>query len=146
MRKGLIKFNELPYDFYKIYGKNKYELFFDYKDSEENDSQEKTNFQELLKSIFYPIYKYLSNRNNSISIYKLLKANGENAQISYNTQIKKWVIASKNVALICTNLKDLYEHYEPLYKSNNYKIRPTRYNIAFQIALCWFDILEKKNK
>ena len=145
LRKGLIKFNELPYDFYKIYGKNKYELFFDYKDSEENNSQEKTNFQELLKSIFYPIYKYLSQKNNnSITIYKLLKANGENAQISYNTLIQKWVIASKNVALICFNLKDLYEHYEPLYKNNNYKIKPTRYNIAFQIALCWFDILENK--
>ena len=147
LRKGLIKFNELPYDFYKIYGKNKYELFFDYKDSEESDLQEKTNFQELLKSIFYPIYKYLSQKNNNlISIYKLLKANGENAQISYNILINKWVIASKNVALICYNLLDLYENYEPLYKSNNHIIKPTRYNIAFQIALCWFDILEKKTK
>ena len=147
LRKGLIKFNELPYDFYKIYGKNKYELFFDYKDLEENSLQEKTNFQELLKSIFYPIYKYLSQKNNNeISLYKLLKANGENAQISYNTELNKWVIASKNVALICSNLNDLYEHYEPIYKLNNNKIKPTRYNIAFQIALCWFDILENKQK
>ena len=147
LRKGLIKFNELPFDFYKIYGKNKYELFFDYKDSEENNSEEKTNFQELLKSIFYPIYKYLSKKiNNSISIYKLLKANGENAQISYNPLIQKWVIASKNVALICSCINDLYENYEPLYKNNNNKIKPTRYNIAFQIALCWFDILEQKTK
>ena len=74
LRKGLIKFNELPYDFYKIYGKNKYELFFDYKDSEENNLESRTNFQELLKSIFYPIYKYLS-KKNKITIYKLLKAN-----------------------------------------------------------------------
>ena len=147
LRKGLIKFNELPYDFYKIYGKNKYELFFDYKDLEENSLQEKTNFQELLKSIFYPIYKYLSQKNNNeISLYKLLKANGENAQISFNSFLNKWVIASKNVSLICTNLNDLYEHYEPCYKLNNNKTRPTRYNIAFQIALCWFDILEIKTK
>lgn len=41
LRKGLIKFNELPYDFYKIYGKNKYELFFDYKDSEEKRLEKK---------------------------------------------------------------------------------------------------------
>ena len=34
-----------------------------YKDSEENSLEEKTNFQELLKSIFYPIYKYLSEKN-----------------------------------------------------------------------------------
>ena len=147
LRKGLIKFNELPYDFYKIYGKNKYELFFDYKDLEENSLQEKTNFQELLKSIFYPIYKYLSQKNNNeISLYKLLKANGENAQISFNSFLNKWIIASKNVSLICTNLNDLYEHYEPCYKLNNNKTRPTRYNIAFQIALCWFDILEIKTK
>ena len=145
LRKGLIKFNELPYDFYKIYGKNKYELFYDYKDTEENSLQEKTNFQELLKSIFYPIYKYLSNKNsNGILLYKLLKANGENAQISYSPLIQKWVIASKNVSLICSNLTDLYEHYEPLYKNNKYQIKPTRYNIAFQIALCWFDIIEHK--
>ena len=142
LRKGLIKFNELPYDFYKIYGKNKYELFFDYKDTEESSLQEKTNFQELLKSIFYPIYKYLS-KKNKITIYKLLKANGENAQVGYNHQLQKWVIASKNVALICKNRNDLYDNYEPLHK-NSYK--PTRYNIAFQIALCWFDILENKNE
>jgi hypothetical protein len=86
LRKGLIKFNELPYDFYKIYGKNKYELYFDYKDSEENNLEQKTNFQELLKSIIYPIYKYLS-KNNKISLYKLLKANGEYAQISYSQQL-----------------------------------------------------------
>ena len=142
LRKGLIKFNELPYDFYKIYGKNKYELYFDYKDSEEFNSEQKTNFQELLKSIFYPIYKYLS-KKNKIIIYKLLKANGENAQIGYNQQLQKWVIASKNVSLICKNKNDLYDNYEPLHK-NSYK--PTRYNIAFQIALCWFDILENKTE
>ena len=141
LRKGLIKFNELPYDFYKIYGKNKYELSFDYKDSEENSLEEKTNFQELLKSIFYPIYKYLSEKN-FISIYKLLKANGENAQISYNSSLQKWVIASKNVSLLCVNIKDLYENYEPLHKNS---MKPTRYNIAFQIGLCWFDILENKS-
>ena len=147
LRKGLIKFNELPYDFYKIYGKNKYELFFDYKDSEENNLQEKTNFQELLKSIFYPIYKYLSQKtNNEIIIYKLLKANGENAQISYNPLIQKWVLASKNVSLICSNSYDLYKNYEPLYKNKNNRFKPTRYNIAFQIALCWFDILENKTE
>ena len=142
LRKGLIKFNELPYDFYKIYGKNKYELFFDYKDSEENNLESRTNFQELLKSIFYPIYKYLS-KKNKITIYKLLKANGENAQIGYNQQLKNWVIASKNVSLICKNRNDLYDNYEPLHKNS---FKPTRYNIAFQIALCWFDILEDKSE
>ena len=142
LRKGLIKFNELPYDFYKIYGKNKYELFFDYKDSEENNLESRTNFQELLKSIFYPIYKYLS-KKNKITIYKLLKANGENAQIGYNQQLKNWVIASKNVSLICKNRNDLYDNYEPLHKNS---FKPTRYNIAFQIALCWFDILEEKSE
>ena len=142
LRKGLIKFNELPYDFYKIYGKNKYELYFDYKDSEENNLEQRTNFQELLKSIFYPIYKYLA-KKNKITLYKLLKANGENAQIGYNQQLQKWVIASKNVSLICKGRVDLYDNYEPLHK-NSYK--PTRYNIAFQIALCWFDILENKEE
>ena len=142
LRKGLIKFNELPYDFFKIYGKNKYELNFDFKDSEENNSEYKTNFQELLKSIFYPIYKYLSNKNK-IAIYKLLKANGENAQIGYNQQLEKWIIASKNVALLCKNKNDLFDNFEPLHKNSN---KPTRYNIAFQIGLCWFDILDNKKE
>ena len=142
LRKGLIKFLELPYDFFKIYQNNKYELNFNYKDFEENSLEEKTNYQNLLKSIFYPLYKILS-QNKKISIYTLLKANGENAQITYNTNLKKWVIASKNVSLICKNSYELYENYEPLHKFNN---KPTRYNIAFQIALCWFDILEKKTE
>ena len=47
------------------------------------------------------------------------------------------------MALICKNINDLYDNFEPLHK-NSYK--PTRYNIAFQIALCWFDILENKNE
>jgi len=35
-----------------------------------------------------------------IEVLKTLKANGENVQISWNNDIKAWLIASKNVAIV----------------------------------------------
>jgi hypothetical protein len=35
-----------------------------------------------------------------VEIIKTLKANGENAQVSWNPDVKAWVICSKNVAIL----------------------------------------------
>ncbi len=44
---------------------------------------------------------------NSVEIIKTQKANGENAQISWNNVAKCWVIASKNVSLLAEDIKDI---------------------------------------
>ena len=62
------------------------------------------------------------------------KANGENCQISYISQIDHWVIASKNVSLIAKSRADLEK-----YKEN------TRFNFAYLIGVTFFEILESRN-
>ena len=67
----------------------------------------------------------------STSIYKTIKANGENAQISFNLETSSWIIGSKNVSLAARTESDL-EFYSSL-----------RFNFAKMIALTWFKILSK---
>jgi hypothetical protein len=75
-----------------------------------------------------------------------MKANGENAQISYIKSYDYWVIASKNVCLLARYRSDLKE-YSPyiLDKKTKEKI-PTRYSFAHIIGQCWFDILDNFTK
>ena len=73
-----------------------------------------------------------------------MKANGENAQISYIKKFDYWVIASKNVCLLANNRDDL-EDYPP-YKIYKNEKNPTRYSFAYKIGQCWFDILENFKK
>jgi hypothetical protein len=42
-----------------------------------------------------------------VTIIKTLKANGENAQISYIEELDSWAIASKNVCIIAKSQKDI---------------------------------------
>ena len=65
------------------------------------------------------------------SIYKTIKANGENAQISFNQETSSWIIGSKNVSLAARTESDL-EFYSSL-----------RFNFAKMIATTWFKILSK---
>ena len=71
------------------------------------------------------------NKNMPISIIKTCKANGENAQVSYNTQLQSWIIGSKNVCLAARNAEDL-----SLYSG-------LRFNFAKLISEIWFDIISK---
>lgn len=61
-----------------------------------------------------------------------VKTNGDNAQISWSTQLKAWVVASKNVAIVARTAKDIADLYP----------EESRYFIARSIALCWFNIIE----
>lgn len=69
-----------------------------------------------------------------VNVYKLNKANGENAQVSYCKTLNEWVISSKNVAILLGSPMDL-----KYYKGE-------RYGFAILIAQAWFKILEKLNK
>ena len=157
IRKGMKKFIDLPYNFYRE--KTEEELKEEEKERKENkkegeeeEEDEKPidkytlNFdlndeqKSTLKYIFYPVLQELEN-DFYIEIIKLMKANGENAQISYFKQFDYWVISSKNVCLLAQNRKDL-EYYPPRNKDD----KPTRYSFAYIIGQCWFDILENFTK
>ena len=56
--------------------------------------------------ILAPCLKAIA-EGDEVLIQKTLKANGENVQIAYNSQIQHWVISSKNVALIARDENDL---------------------------------------
>ena len=42
-----------------------------------------------------------------VEVLKTLKANGENAQISFNGDLRLWVISSKNVAILARTEADI---------------------------------------
>ena len=56
---------------------------------------------------------------SKVKISVLEKANGENCQISYISQIDHWVIASKNVSLLAKSRADLEKYKEKSVKSND---------------------------
>ena len=75
-------------------------------------------------------------QGGKVIIYKTEKANGENAQVSYNAEFDAWVIASKNVTTLVRNRADI-DHYVQAKDQS-------RYAFAILIAKAWFDILENK--
>jgi len=102
-------------------------------------SKEERNFLDIKKhgNVLYQEKNYILapclkaiKEGDQVQVFKTLKANGENVQISYNQLIKSWVISSKNVALIARNEKDL-----EIYK----KIENTdRFHFAILMAESWF--------
>ena len=63
---------------------------------------------------------------------KMLKANGENAQISYIKEIECWAISSKNVCLLARSDND--NEIETYYSSD-------RFHFAKLMAHAWLTIL-----
>jgi hypothetical protein len=128
IRRGMMKFFDLHYETIEV----------------REDRYKKTDHldkNKLLarKTIFGPILRTFS-KGKSIEVIKLIKANGENVQISYNKTNKAWILASKNVSLLARNRADL-EFYYPV--SNNGEMN--RYSFAYIIGHCWFDILNRIN-
>ena len=162
IRKGMKKFIDLPYNFYRE--KTEEELKEDeeqkkkiVKEEEKEEEEEKVidkytlNFDlneeqvSSLKYIFYPVLQALEN-DFYIEIIKLMKANGENAQISYIKSYDYWVIASKNVCLLAKYRSDLKEYNPYIYQKGTKEKIPTRYSFAHIIGQCWFDILDNFTK
>ena len=88
-RKGLEKFFDLRYEYIEIGKGNMSTEWL-------NNRKEDRNLRNV---IFNDIEKALIN-GSSIEIYKTLKANGENAQISYMKKYDAWIISSKNVSIM----------------------------------------------
>jgi hypothetical protein len=62
---------------------------------------------------------------------KTVKANGENAQISFVDEIKAWSISSKNVCLLARDQGDINQNYTA-----------DRFHFARLMAHSWFEILD----
>ena len=167
IRKGMKKFIDLPYNFYREKTeeelneekeeKEKRKNEENKKEEEEEENEEKPidkytlNFDlneeqvSTLKYIFYPVFQALEN-DYYIEIIKLMKANGENAQISYFKRYDYWVIASKNVCLLAKNRNDLSQYSPYIFHKQTHEKVPTRYSFAHIIGQCWFDILDNFTK
>ena len=131
-RKGMIKFMDLPYELVQI-DKDNYKNW--------NKIRSDKNLNNARKVIMEPILRSLTNNNTNIEVFKLIKANGENAQISYSKENKAWIIASKNVGILARNRSDL-DYYQPI----NKKGESTRYKFAYIIGQRWFDTIENYDK
>ena len=122
-RKGLNKFFDINHDFISREAR--------YRDDYLNAYQ--TNVKNM---IFAPVKKALA-EGHRVEAVRMLKANGENCQISYVPQLDAWAIASKNVALIARNAEDV-----ALYEAKN----AMRYSFASLMARCWFTLISEFKK
>lgn len=133
VRKGMRKFVDISLDFITI----KDEKYL------KNDHLDKSKLSSK-KVLFGPILRAF-NDNKLIKVTKMVKANGENAQISYCENLDSWVICSKNIAIFVKTYKDL-EYYMPKtnYDNNNnpYEVN-IKFSFAYLIGIAWFDILKK---
>ena len=46
-------------------------------------------------------------QGHQVEIIKTVKANGENAQVSWNPDISAWIICSKNVGIVIRMIEDI---------------------------------------
>ncbi len=102
--------------------------FFDYKKKyDENEILLEQRVLDKVKESNLPLIAYLTE-----------KANGENFQVSYNTEFQCWIIGSKNVTLAAKDEKDL-EFYKNK-KAND------RYSFTLNFAKLWFELLKNNIK
>lgn len=68
---------------------------------------------------------------NQVEVIKTLKANGENVQVSWNSDVESWIVCSKNVGLVAKTRNDVAQY------------SADRFGFAKEMAHVWFDTLEK---
>jgi len=125
-----------------LYGRRGFEKFFDLmyeyiqynlneiKDLDNFGIKESDEHYELCDIIFSKVRKAIQNKKK-ICVYKMVKANGENAQIAWINSLNTWLIASKNVSLLARDEKDLDEYKEE------------RFHFALLIAKEWFRLIDQ---
>lgn len=78
-----------------------------------------------------PLNELLTNNHGgSVTILKTLKANGENAQISFVPEIQSWSISSKNVCLLARQDSEIDQNYNS-----------DRFHFAKLMAHTWFELI-----
>lgn len=69
---------------------------------------------------------------NEVEVIKTLKANGENVQVSWNSDVESWIVCSKNVGLVAKSRSDVAQY-----------AAVDRFGFAKEMAHVWFDTIEK---
>lgn len=133
VRKGMRKFVDISLDYITI------------KDDKylKNDHLDKSKLLSK-KVLMGPILRALG-QNKLIRVTKMVKANGENAQISYCETLDSWVVCSKNIAIYLKIYDDL-EYYKPYTFRNKEGIEieaNVKFSFAYLIGIAWFDIIKK---
>jgi len=121
--------------------------FFDISDKsikaiiEENEKSIDKKYKSLHYAIFSEIENVLScneelapEHKAKVHVFRLNKANGENAQVSYFPVTDEWVVSSKNVSVFVKDAADIKTY------------QGERYGFAALIAKTWFELLKGKNK
>ena len=124
-RKGFEKFFDLHYEYIQYNLKE----IADFNGFALADVDMHYNMYDI---VFQEAYKGIED-HKKIALYKLVKANGENAQVSWVKSLDAWLIASKNVSLLARNEQD----------AQSYKAQ--RFKFARLIAKEWFKVIEKMN-
>ena len=103
------------------------------KDGKNNKAEERKKEFTMMNVTLAGPYKAFED-GYRVEIVKTLKANGENAQVSWNSELKMWIFCSKNVAMLAKSREDLamYDNSE----------NSSRYAFSKLIANCWFDKIE----
>ena len=119
-RKGLPKFFDISPDFL--------DPAYRYEDS--NLSSDKVHLKnyQLASALKY----FLS--GCPVEVIKTLKANGENAQISWCTDLSAWVVASKNVGIVVRHRDDIASYSKD------------KYGFAMEIGLVWMDKVDSMSE
>lgn len=120
-RKGLMKFFDMRLDF--VSKEDRVEV----KKSKNPETHMTKNY------ILAPVLRAIK-QGLRVEVFKTLKANGENVQVSYSKEAKAWVICSKNVAILCNTIEQA-EAYKTMPMSD-------RYSFAIEMAQAWFKKLE----
>lgn len=125
-RRGFEKFFDLTYEYVQYNLKEIPQL--------EKAGIKGASEHAALYDVIFKAPKKAIDENKKIAVYKLTKANGENAQVSYIKRLDAWIIASKNVSLIARNEADV-----ELYKGE-------RFHFATLIAKEWLRIVGQLEK
>ena len=64
-------------------------------------------FESDAKNLTFAPLKKAILEGAKVEVVKTLKANGENCQVSYSTDLQAFVIASKNVSLVASSTQDI---------------------------------------
>lgn len=97
-RKGLMKF---------------FDMRLSYISREERDQLQTNNEEHQAEKnyIMAPVLRAIR-QGHRVEVFKTLKANGENVQLSYSKEARAWIICSKNVAILCNTAAQARQYLE----------------------------------
>lgn len=117
-RRGLMKFYDLQLSFLQ---------------SGKRFSKKLDNDEKLIRDLIFAEIISALKENKQVLVYKTVKENGTNVQVSYIEKCEAWLVASKNNSILIRSEEDI-ETYDR-----------SEFNLVKIIAFEWMKILKKMN-